>query len=141
MAVLAGLPYALGTTTVIYGKHIDKLDADKQKGVHTLPVIIGEKTARLSVQVMIALMYLLVIGLVVVGYFTPAMLVVLGALYYMPGVWGLLSKPRPSEPPEDRKDAWPMWFVAANFYHNRVYGLLFLAGLILDVVIRLIFYR
>ncbi len=46
--VLASLPYALGPTTVIFGKHIDKLDADKAKGIHTLPVIIGEKAARAS---------------------------------------------------------------------------------------------
>ena len=36
--VLASLPYALGATTVIFGKHIDKLEADKAKGIHTLPV-------------------------------------------------------------------------------------------------------
>ena len=28
---------------VIFGKHIDKLDADKAKGIHTLPVINGRK--------------------------------------------------------------------------------------------------
>ena len=33
-------------TTVIFGKHIDKLREDKAKGIHTLPVIIGEKAAR-----------------------------------------------------------------------------------------------
>jgi hypothetical protein len=29
--VFAGLPYALGTTAIIFGKHIDKLGADKEK--------------------------------------------------------------------------------------------------------------
>lgn len=137
--VLAGLPYALGTTTVIYGKHIDKLDADKAKGIHTLPVIIGETAARRSVQVMIALQYLLVLALVLTGYFTPVMLVVFGALYFLPRVWTMLNAPRPSEPPADRKDIWPMWFVAAAFYHNRVYGLLFLLGLILNAIVKLLF--
>jgi 1,4-dihydroxy-2-naphthoate octaprenyltransferase len=136
--VLAGLPYALGTTTVIYGKHIDKLEADKAKGIHTLPVIIGEKAARRSVQVMIALQYLLVIALVISGYFSPVMLVVLGALYFLPRVWKMLDEPRPAEPPADRKDAWPLWFVAGAFYHNRVYGLLFLLGLILNAAVKLI---
>ena len=42
---LASLAYALGPTTVIFGKHIDKHDPDQAKGIHTLPVIIGEKTA------------------------------------------------------------------------------------------------
>jgi len=136
MAVLAGLPYALGPTTVIYGKHIDKLDADRQKGVRTLPVIIGEKAARVSVRVMIVLMYALVAGLVLVGYFTPAMLIVFFALRYLPETWKMLGSPRPSAPPEDRKDIWPLWFVAANFYHNRAYGMLFLLGLIADVILR-----
>ena len=40
--VLASLPYVLGVTTVIFGKHIDKLREDKAKGIHTLPVILGE---------------------------------------------------------------------------------------------------
>lgn len=137
--VLAGLPYALGTTTVIYGKHIDKLDPDKAKRIHTLPVIIGEKAARVSMQVMIVLMYLLVISLVIGGYFSPFLLIVLGALTLVPSTWKMLSQPRPSEPPEDRKEFWPIWFVGAAFVHNRRYGMLFLLGLILDVAYRLIF--
>jgi hypothetical protein len=43
---LASMPYALGPTTVIFGKHIDKHDPDKAKGIHTFPVIIGERSAR-----------------------------------------------------------------------------------------------
>jgi 1,4-dihydroxy-2-naphthoate octaprenyltransferase len=138
MVVLAGLPYALGTTTVIYGKHIDKLDADKAKNIHTLPVIIGEKAARVSVRVMMALMYLLVIGLVISGYFSPFMLIVLISLKNLPPVWKMFSEPRPSAPPEDRKAGWPLWFVGAAFTHNRIYGLLFLLGLILDAGYHLI---
>src|SRR5512135_857821 len=82
---LAGLPYALGPTTVIFGKHIDKLREDQAKGIHTLPVIIGEKAARFTVTAMVALQYLLVIALVVMGFFTPAMLLVLAAL--IPNWW------------------------------------------------------
>ncbi len=35
--VIASLPYAFGVTTVIFGKHIDKLDEDRAKGIRTLP--------------------------------------------------------------------------------------------------------
>ncbi len=42
--VLASLPYALGVTGVIFGKHIDKFEMDKKLKIHTLPVVIGEKT-------------------------------------------------------------------------------------------------
>ena len=48
---IASLPYALGPTSVLFGKHIDKLDQDKAKGIHTLPVILGEKAARYAVLV------------------------------------------------------------------------------------------
>jgi 1,4-dihydroxy-2-naphthoate octaprenyltransferase len=47
--VIASLPYVLGVTTVIFGKHIDKLEMDKAKGIHTLPVVIGEKASRYAV--------------------------------------------------------------------------------------------
>ncbi len=34
--VIASLPYALGVTGVIFGKHIDKFEMDKAKRIHTL---------------------------------------------------------------------------------------------------------
>jgi 1,4-dihydroxy-2-naphthoate polyprenyltransferase len=133
---LAGLPYALGPTTVIFGKHIDKLREDKAKRIHTLPVILGETVSRYAVMVMMALQYLLVVGLVVSGFFTPAMLLVLLALIPSPRVWRILTQPKPDQPPAEYKHIWPMWFVAAVFYHNRIYGLWFLVGLILDTVFK-----
>ena len=39
--VLASLPYALLCTTVLMGKHIDKIPWDEPDGTRTLPVIIG----------------------------------------------------------------------------------------------------
>jgi 1,4-dihydroxy-2-naphthoate octaprenyltransferase len=133
---LAGLPYALGPTTVIFGKHIDKLREDKAKGIHTLPVIIGETAGRYSVMSMMALQYLLVIALVATGFFTPAMLIVLLALIPSPWVWKLLSKPKPTTRPAEDRTGWPLYFVSAVFVHNRTYGMLFLLGLIADAVIK-----
>src|SRR5438552_11938047 len=43
---LVGLPYALGATTVIFGKHIDKLEDDRIRGIHTLPVLVADRPAR-----------------------------------------------------------------------------------------------
>ena len=40
--VLASLPYALLCTTVLMGKHIDKIPWDAPDGTHTLPVLLGE---------------------------------------------------------------------------------------------------
>ena len=47
---LIGTAFALGPTTVIFGKHIDKIGFDRDKGVHTLPVRLGEVRARHWVQ-------------------------------------------------------------------------------------------
>jgi 1,4-dihydroxy-2-naphthoate octaprenyltransferase len=136
--VLASLPYALGVTTVIFGKHIDKYEDDKAKRIHTLPVILGEKTSRYMVIAMTVSQYLLVLYLVIIQFFTPLLLIVLLALpmflkYFLP----MFRKPKPSERPEEYpQDAWPLWFVGAAFIHNRRFGLFFLSGLLVDALIK-----
>jgi 1,4-dihydroxy-2-naphthoate octaprenyltransferase len=135
-AVLASFPCALGATTVIFGKHIDKLAADRGKHIHTLPVLIGERVSRFCVMAMAALQYLLVLGLVIAGYFSWAMLIVLPAVYFSLPLWRMLAHPRPATPPKEAKEFWPMWFVAAAFYHYRAYGILFLVGLLLQLLVK-----
>ncbi|WP_235852963.1 prenyltransferase, partial [Mycobacterium interjectum] len=44
--VLASLPYGLLCTTVLMGKHIDKIPYDAPLGIRTLPVLLGEARAR-----------------------------------------------------------------------------------------------
>ena len=41
--------WILGINMTKFGKHTDKLDQDRAKGVRTLPVILGEKASRISV--------------------------------------------------------------------------------------------
>jgi 1,4-dihydroxy-2-naphthoate octaprenyltransferase len=138
--VLAGLPYALGVTTVIFGKHIDKYEQDKAKGIHTLPVILGERTSRYAAIAMMVLMYVLVVYLMLTGFFTWIMLVVFLAITTLRQVVTQYLKPRPAGPPEwYPREAWPLWFVSLAFYHNRRYGLLFLAGLMGVVVLKVVF--
>ena len=43
--LLVSVPYALLVTSVLFGKHIDKIEADRKLGVRTLPVILGEARA------------------------------------------------------------------------------------------------
>lgn len=138
--VLAGLPYALGTTAIIFGKHIDKLDADKEKGVYTLPVLIGEKPSRYAVLAMMVLQYLLVLYLVLTGFFTPLMLVVFFSLYgFFKLVVPVYRGPSPAKMPDEyRADIWPLWFVAFAFLQNRRFGLLFALGLVAEVVFQLV---
>lgn len=131
--VLAGLPYALGATTVIFGKHIDKIKGDKARGLHTLPVILGERIARYAVIGMMVLQYLLVVALVISGIFTPAMLIIVLALNAFWLTFKVFREPKPEQPPaEYPAEGWPLWFVAFAFLHNRRFGLLFLVGLLID---------
>lgn len=137
--VLVGLPYALGATTVIFGKHIDKLEDDRARGIHTLPVILGERTSRWILGGMIVLMYATVVYLVVIGFLTPVVLVVALALPKARDALAMFAKPRPKERPESwPKLAWPLYFVRMAFAHNRRFGLLLLVGLIGDVAVRAI---
>lgn len=136
--VWASLPYALGPTTVLFGKHIDKLSEDKAKRIYTMPVILGEKAARYTVLGMIALQYLTVIALVITGFFTPVMLIVLAALTAIPRVWAMYKAPKPESCPDEYDPSiWPLWFSAISFFHNRRYGMLLMLGLILEVILRL----
>ena len=138
--VVASLPYALGTTAIIFGKHIDKLEADKEKGIRTLPVLLGERASRYTVLGMMALQYLLVLYLVLTGFFTPIMLVVFLSLYgFFKLILPVYKGPKPKRMPEEyREDLWPLWFVAFAFLHNRRFGLLFVGGLLAEVAGQLV---
>jgi 1,4-dihydroxy-2-naphthoate octaprenyltransferase len=136
--LLASLPYALGVTGVIFGKHIDKYEMDKEMGIHTLPVVAGEKVSRYALLVMIVLQYALVLYLVLTGFFTPVMLIVFLSVKILLSVLPMFKGPRPAEKPANYPDSWPNYFVGAAFVHNRRFGLWFLLGLILDTVIRLL---
>ena len=132
--ILASLPYALGVTCVIFGKHIDKFDMDKEKRIHTLPVILGERLSRYTALGMIFLQYLMVVYLVITGFFTPLMLIVFFSIPVLLQIVPLFRNPKPEEKPEDYPDVWPNYFVAAAFVHNRRFGMLFLLGLILNTI-------
>ena len=134
---LASLPYVLGVTTVIFGKHIDKLDMDKVKGIHTLPVVIGEKASRYAVLGMMILPYFLTAYLIVVKFFTPIMAIVLFAIPAFLQYYPVFLKPKPKEKPEGQP-GWPLYFVGYAFYNNRKFGSLFMFGLLIDVLLRVI---
>ena len=134
---LAGLPYALGATGVIFGKHVDKFGEDRVKGIHTLPVIIGERAARALMFIMLVAQYVLVAYLVATGFFTPLLLVVFLALPKLLPTLRILRDKRPAARPADYpENVWPGWFVAYAFVHNRRWGSLFLLGLVSDLIAR-----
>ena len=135
--VLASLPYVLGVTTVIFGKHIDKLEMDKQKGIHTLPVVIGEKASRYAVLAMMIAPYFITLYLIAIKFFTPVMLIVLLALPAFRQYYPVFLKPKPATKPEGQP-GWPLYFVGYAFYNNRKFGSLFMFGLLIDVALRLL---
>ena len=129
--------FALGPTTVLFGKHTDKLEADQAKGVNTLPVILGEARSRYWVLVMFAGQYLLSGALVLTGGFGWPLLLVLVNLPTLPALWRVFSAPRPASPPTDYPaDVWPLWFSAHAFRHTRYFTTAFLLAVILDTALR-----
>jgi 1,4-dihydroxy-2-naphthoate octaprenyltransferase len=138
--VIAGLAYSLGVTAALMGKHIDKLEPDAAKKIRTLPVLLGESLARYTTLGLIALQYVLVALMMIFGFFTPVMLVVFLSLpMFFRMVLPMYRHPRPAERPDDYPaDIWPLWFVASGFAFSRRFGALFLLGLILDTILRLL---
>ena len=138
--VLAGLSYSLGVAAALMGKHIDKLDMDAAMHIRTLPVLLGDRLARYATLFFIVLQFLLLAYLIIVGFFTPVMLIVFLSLpMFFRIVVPMYRNLRPAERPEDYPaEIWPLWYVATAFAFSRRFGILFLAGLILDTILRLL---
>lgn len=135
----ASLPYVLGVTTVIFGKHIDKHLIDKAKKIYTLPVLIGEKIARYAVLGMMVLPYPLVLYLIAARYFTPVLLLVFLATPTLLKLYPQFLQPKPETCPEgfpQGQGGWPLYFAPQAFVNNRAFGMWFMLGLVLDVILR-----
>ena len=138
--VIASLPYVLGVTTVIFGKHIDKLTIDRQKRIFTVPVLLGERPARYIVLAMMILPYLATFYLIATHFFTPVLAIVLLAIPSLRRTLPALLKPKPASRPPDFPDGqggWPLYFAPLAFINNRSFGTWFLLGVIMDAGLRL----
>ena len=130
-AWIASLPYAILVTTVLFGKHIDKIEADKRIGVRTMPVLLGERNARLVAQLLMIAFYPIVIGSALVGWIGPWVLLVVLGLPRLVSVLAVFSKPKPEVEPHSYV-GWPLWFVGQAFIHTRRAGALLILGLLLN---------
>jgi 1,4-dihydroxy-2-naphthoate octaprenyltransferase len=128
---IASLPYAILVTSVLFGKHIDKIEADKRKGVHTMPVLLGEKNARLAAQLLMISFYPIVLAAAAIGWIGPWVALVVLGLPKLREVLAVFAKPRPETPPHSYV-GWPLWFVGQAFVHTRRAGALLLLGLLLN---------
>ncbi len=136
MVALAGIPFGLSVASINVAKHTDKLDDDKAKKVGTFPVRVGQAFARYTTMATIIIAYAIIIYLVAVGYFSTFMLLILFAAKRAFYAIAVLSKPRPAGPPAGFEVFWPTWFSGFAFYHNRMFGGLFILGVLLDVAFR-----
>ena len=136
MVALAGIPFGLSVASINIGKHIDKMDDDKKKGVGTFPVRVGQTFARYVNILSIVLAYGVIIYLVATGYFSTLMLIVGFALQRAMYAVAVLSKSRPDSAPKGFEAFWPTWFSGFCFYHNRMFGGLFILGIFLDTIAR-----
>jgi 1,4-dihydroxy-2-naphthoate polyprenyltransferase len=132
--ILASLPYALLCTSVLMGKHIDKIPWDAPDGTHTLPVLLGEARARTVTKAMFVTFYVAVIALVIARVFPVAALLVVLSLPVMRKTWEAYSQPKPAESPVPNP-VWPLWFAAASFVVTRRAGSLLVLGLIIGAVL------
>lgn len=130
-AWIASLPYAILVTTVLFGKHIDKIDADTKKGVRTMPVLLGEARARRVAQVLMVAFYPIVVGAVLAGWIGPWVLLVVLGIPRLLTVLRTFNAPRPEVAPHSYV-GWPLWFVGAAFIHTRRAGGLLVLGLLLN---------
>ena len=131
--LVASIPYAILVATVLIGKHIDKIEADTEKGIQTLPVILGDERSRFLNQQLMVTYFVFVLSLVLVGSLGVWTLLTFAAL---PRLWQVLkvySRSRPERAPE-RYPIWPLWFVAWAFSLTRRAGALFVLGLILNLI-------
>jgi len=132
--VLASLPYALLCTTVLMGKHIDKIPWDAPDGTHTLPVIMGESAARRLTQAMFVVFYLSIVALVIARVLPVASVLVVLSLPVLRRTFAAYAHPKPAVSPIPNP-VWPLWFAAMSFLVTRRAGGLFVLGLVAGAIL------
>lgn len=135
------LPYGLIVATVLVGKHIDKIEADRKVRVRSIPVILGQDRSLALNKISFVVFYILIIAMVLLGYTGPWVLLTFLAIGRLRTTWKVYSEPKPTQPPAGYT-VWPLWYVSWALYFNRQAGKFFTLGLMLNIatpyVLRLI---
>ena len=127
-AFYASIPYGLGVMSILTGKHIDQMDFDAGKGNRTLPVLLGERSARALNVATIVLIYAVTAVLVALGRLTPFAAIIVVALPRALRAVSVMSRARPASPPAGYV-GWPLWVHRVCLEHNRRFGWLYILGL------------
>ena len=133
-ALLASIPYGLGTASILIGKHIDQRGFDSGQQQRTLPVLLGERGARLLNRLVVAGMYLFTVLGIAFGALSPLAAVVLVAAPQAIRAWQVMARPAPSEPPAGYV-GWPLWYHRVCLVHNRLFGWLFILGIAIGALV------
>jgi 1,4-dihydroxy-2-naphthoate octaprenyltransferase len=132
-AFAASVPPGLGVMSILVGKHIDQRGFDSEHHQRTLPVVLGERSARLLNEAAVAGMYVASAVAIAVGALTPFVAVVLLAAPRALRALRIMARPAPAEPPAGYV-GWPLWYHRVCLVHNRAFGWLFIAGLALGAI-------
>ncbi|MDP6155206.1 MAG: prenyltransferase [Candidatus Thermoplasmatota archaeon] len=156
-AMLFSVPYGLVVMAVVMGKHMDKYHDDREKPVHTLPVLIGLPASSRITQFLILFFFPATAFIVWQGH-SLFLLVVFFALPRAIRSIKMIGRPVPGTPqeafgiaydaipnhlkkgytpdnPPDHYPIWPLWYVAWAFHFVRLGGALFVLGLVMDTLI------
>ena len=125
---IAAIPTALLVTTVLMGKHTDKIPWDSKAGIRTIPVLLGADRARLANLILMLGFYVAVIGEVIAGIFPAWALVALAGLVWSLPIFRVYLEPAPPEKPRGFP-VWPLWFAANAFLQACRAGGLLVLGL------------
>jgi 1,4-dihydroxy-2-naphthoate octaprenyltransferase len=133
--LVASLPYGLLCVAVLMGKYTDKIRFDRPLGIHTLPVLLGDRRARAATLGLMVGFYLLVAVAVAVGAMPWPALLVLLAIPRLVKLWPHFRRPPPEQPPAGFP-VWPLWYAALAWLHTRQAGALLVIGLAIGVALR-----
>ena len=132
-AFYVSIPYGLGVMSILVGKHIDQIEFDARMGIRTLPVLLGERNARMLNAAAIVLMYVVSAALIASGRLTPFAAVIAFALLRGTRAVSVMSRPRPAAPPEGYV-GWPLWYHRVCLLHERAFGGFYILGLAIGAV-------
>ncbi len=136
--LLASAPYALLVTCVLMGKHVDKLEADAAKGIHTLPVILGRERALAVTRGLMVAFFVAVGLLVAAGVLGVFSLLAFLGIPTLRKVLRVYNQPKPDAAPKGYP-LWPLWYVSWAFVLTRSAGAFFVVGLALDAIVPIVF--
>jgi len=132
--VLASIPFGLGVMSVLVGKHIDQMAFDIKKNIGTLPVRVGEYWSRAILLMSMAAMYGIVVISALFLLLPFTLLIVFANIGSLRRAFSVIRRGRPSEPPPNYA-GWPLWYHRQALLHERMFGWLYIAGLLLYLLI------